>query len=167
MLRDAYDAVLAMLDKTSGERRADTCRTRLADHPRCAISRYVLACHEFDHGRPATAVRHMMVAHHAEPALASAALLVFAGLSQIETPERPLLDVLVRTWDEFRRPQFDQSARERRLLDCFARPAAELGRASPLAASLWRLPLETVRSQLRELSATSDAADAPLLLLPA
>lgn len=132
--------------------------------PRCAIARYVAGCYLFDHNRPAQAVRSMMIAHHAEPAYESAALLVFAGLNWIAEPQRPLLDVLLGTWDQFRRPQFSRTAAERRLLDAFAAPMPAT-RASELTVRLWRLPLATVRAQLSE-AAREDASDAyPRLLL--
>jgi hypothetical protein len=139
----------------------------LEDQPRCPVSRYVAGCCAFDLGRAAMAVRQMMIAHHAEPALESAALLAFSGLSWIEQLNRPLLSVLVETWEEFRRPQFDRTRKERLLLDMAASRVSEPGHVSALARSLWRLPLESVRAQLRRLASERDAAEHPLLLAPA
>jgi len=146
---------------------AERCAQTLQRHPWCPVSRYLAACCEFDRGRAAVAVRHMMIAHHAEPALESAALLVFAGLSWVEQLHRPLVDVLVETWEEFRRPQFDRTRKERLLLDALAPAEPGPQRVSPLARALWRLPLETLRSQLRRLAAERDRAEHPLLLAPA
>lgn len=136
---------------------------RVAAQPRCAIARYLLACHCFDRGRAATAVRHLMVAHHVEPQLQSAALLVFAGLCWVERREAALLPVLLDTWEEFRRPAFDLLPRERRLLDAFAQPSDELVGAAPLAQRLWRLPIRMLRQQIRQALGAPGAAPYPLL----
>lgn len=138
----------------------------LARDPRCPLTRYLLACQCFDRGRTAPAVRHMMVAHHREPDLESAALLVFAGLNAIRQRGRPLLPVLLETWEEFRRPRFDRYACERALLDAFAEPAPRLDAAAPLARRLWRLPLRTLRQQIAIAVSDRDTALFPLLITP-
>ena len=139
---------------------------RLQAMPRCPISRYLLGCYCFDRGRPAPAVRHMMIAHHADPALESAALLVFAGLNWVSRRKVALLPVLLDTWEEFRRPEFDRHREERRLLDAFARPREALNGVSPLARRLWRLPIRTLRAQIREAVLSPTAPQYPLLLAP-
>jgi hypothetical protein len=139
----------------------------LESRPRCPIGRYLLACHCFDRGQRAQAVRHMMVAHHAEPAFESAALLVFAGLNWLQRRDVALLRVLLDTWEEFRRPGFDRHTPERRLLDAFAPPREELNGVSPLARRLWRLPIRTLRAQIREAVLSPETQRYPLLLAPA
>ena len=142
-------------------------RRRLEIEPRCPVTHYLLACHDFDRRRCAQAVRHMMIAHHAEPALESAALLVFAGLNWVNRPATELLPVLLDTWEEFRRPEFDRQDKERRLLDAFAGPRDELNGVSPLARRLRRLPIRTLRAQIREAVLTPSAGQYPLLLATA
>lgn len=141
-------------------------RSRLRQTPDCPVARYVLACQCLERGAAAEGVRHMMVAHHAEPSLESAALLVFSGLNWAPRSGSPLLPVLLATWEEFRRPGFDRRRRERMLLDAFGAPDREVSRASPLARRLWRLPIRTVRDQIREALRTQDAVSYPLLLAP-
>ncbi len=140
---------------------------QLTTKPRCPVTRYVLGCHCFDRGHSATAVRHMMIAHHAEPRFQSAALLVFAGLNWVARRGDTLLPVLLETWEEFRRPEFDRFRRERLLLDAFAEPDPGLAQLPPLAHRLWRLPIQTLRAQIREAVRTRDAGLYPLLATPA
>jgi hypothetical protein len=139
-------------------------RRRLATAPRCPETNYLYACHCFDRGRRTQAVRYMMTAHHTEPALESAALLVFAGLNWVNRRAEALLPVLLDTWEEFRRPEFDRYYKERRLLDAFAGPRDELDGVSPLARRVWRLPIRTLRAQIREALLSPDAGPYPLLL---
>ena len=139
----------------------------LKAEPRCPVGRYLLACQCFDRGYRARAVRHMMIAHHAEPALESAALLVFAGLNWVQRRDEALLAVLLDTWEEFRRPEFDRWRAERALLDAFAPPPEELHGVSPLARRLWRLPIRLLRSQIREAVCRPETRQYPLLLAPA
>jgi hypothetical protein len=135
--------------------------------PRCGVTRFLLACQQFDGGRPATAVRNLMTAHHAEPELESAALLVFAGLNWLSRRANPLLPVLLDTWEEFRRPEFDRTPRERALLDAFAEASPGLEHVSMLARRLWRLPIRTLRAQIRSAVAERSSGPYALLLAPA
>ncbi|HRS28395.1 MAG TPA: hypothetical protein P5255_09035 [Phycisphaerae bacterium] len=145
---------------------AERLPAEAAARPRCPVTRYLLGCCCLDQGRAALGVRHLMVAYHAEPRLESAALLVFAGLSWVGQREAALLPVLLATWDEFRRPQFDRTWPERLLLDAFAAPEPGLGQAPLLARRLWRLPLTTLRDQIREAMPSPAAALYPLLAVP-
>jgi hypothetical protein len=139
-------------------------RERVRNQSRCPVANYLLACHYYDRGRRAQAVRHMMIAHHAEPALESAALLVFAGLNWVNRRSEALLPVVLDTWEEFRRPEFDRHQKERRLLDAFAGPRDESNGVPPLARRLWRLPIRMLRSQIREALLSPQAGHYPLLL---
>ncbi len=139
----------------------------VAVRPGCPITRYLLGCLGLERGRVALAVRHFMIAHHAEPRLQSAALLAFAGLNGVERRSAPLLPVLLETWDEFRRPEFDRTRPERTLLDAFAEPDPGLVHVAPLARRLWRLPIRTLRAQIREAIISRDAGLYPLLTAPA
>ncbi|GEM_PF-931590 len=142
-------------------------RQHLRHEPRCALTHYLLGCLCFDRGQRACGVRHMMVAHHVEPALESAALLVFAGLNWTDRADVPMLPVLLDTWEEFRRPNFDRRQQERRLLDAFAETCDGLEDASPLARRLWRLPIRVLRAQIREAAVTALAPAHRLLLATA
>lgn len=159
-----FSGVVASVVSGPGERLAERVARRLGESPRCGVARYLHGCAEFDHGRPATAVRNLMVAHHAAPALESAALLVFAGLNWVSRPNSPLLAVLLETWEEFRRPQFDRSRQERVLLDALAEPAEGLEHVSILARRLWRLPIGMLRSQIRTALAQRPSGPYGLLL---
>lgn len=163
----AIAAILSEWRRVPPDSRSAWLGERLRHAPRCPVARYLLGCHGFDHGQPATAVRHMMLAHHAEPDFQSAALLVFSGLNWIARPGVPLLTVLLDTWEEFRRPAFDRYARERALLDALLEDLPGLASASALAQRLWRLPIQTLRAQIRQAVADADTATYPLLLAPA
>lgn len=160
-------AALRECVRVPSDRRLADLSARLDRSPRCAVTRYLLACHCFDRDRPASAVRHMMVAHHCEPEFESAALLVFAGLSLVTREGTPLLRVLLDTWEEFRRPMFDRYPRERVLLDGVAEELPGLSQASRLAQRLWRLPIQTLRAQIRQAVASADVRGYPLLMAPA
>ncbi len=151
----------------SGDDWSARLQTRLEDHPRCPVARYLLACECFGRGRAARGVQHMMIAYHAEPDLQSAALLAFAGLSWVGRPSDPLLPVLLETWVEFRRPGFDQTRKERMLFDAFEVNDAELNGVGPLARRLWRLPIRMLRVQIREAVLTRNVDLYPMLLSPA
>ncbi len=157
MTRRRLAQKVAAYARCPADRLAAQLEAGLAAEPRCPVTRYLLACHCFDHGRSALAVRHMMTAHHAEPQLESAALLAFAGLNWIGQRGAALLPVLLETWEEFHRPEFDRRPKERLLLDAFAERDPGLESVSPLARRLWRLPIQTLRAQIRSAVLSRDA----------
>lgn len=163
MNRRRLATILAWYAHAPAETLAARLEERLRQQPHCPVSRYLAACQCFDRGRSAEAVRCMMIAHHAEPQFASAALLVFAGLNWISARGGSFLHVLLDTWEEFRRPEFDRTPRERMLLDAFAAGEPLLVQAPPLAQALWRLPIQTLRLQIREALLSPSAGRHPLL----
>lgn len=167
MDRPRFADLLQRYAQTPGDRLTTLLEERLLVEPRCAVTRYLLGCQCFDRGRSATAVRHLMIAHHVDVQLQSAALLVFAGLNWVSRRGAQLLPVLLETWEEFRRPDFDRLRRERALLDAFAEPDPGLELMPPLARRLWRLPILTLRSQIRAAVLSRDAGLYPLLATPA
>lgn len=151
MQHNGFWPALSDLSHAGGAARAERTQQRLSAHPRCGVARFLAGCMALDRNRPAIAVQHFMIAHHAEPDLEAAALLVFAGLSWVPRRARPLLPVLLETWEEFRRPKFDRRPRERALLDALATPLISgLDRLSPLAQRLWRLPISSLQTQLAQ-----------------
>lgn len=167
MSAGGWTTLIASLSGGPPEQMRQRLYTRLLAEPACPVTRYLLGCSEFERGRPATAVEHLMIAHRGEPTLESASLLVFAGLNWIGRRPSALLPVLLDTWEEYHRPEFDRSPRERVLLDALAAPADGLDRMSPLARQLWRLPIATLRSQLRAAVSQRAAGPFALLLSPA
>lgn len=163
----SWNQTVAALARPPADELTERLEARLREQPRCAAARYLAACQCFDRGRSALAVRHMMIAHHAEPDLQSAALLVFAGLNWIGRRGAMLLPVLLDTWEEFRRPEFDRYRKERILLDACSESQPGLELTPPLARQLWRLPIRTLRAQIREAVLSRDAGLYPLLSAPA
>ena len=160
-------SMLAGLPPRGSSGWASALRERMQQRPRCGVVRYLLGCELLDQGLPATAVRQMMVAHHVEPALESAALLVFAGLDCVSRNGALLLPALLDTWEEFRRPEFDRTRKERALLDAFDEPLTGVSGLSPLARRLWRLPIRTLRAQIRAAITSANATQYPMLVAPA
>lgn len=163
-MKDTIRSIVRKYRDAADEQRAALLADRLATQPRCGVTRYLAGCAEFDRRRFGVAVRHMMVARHAEPQFDSAALLVFAGLSWIDRPADPPLTVLHDTWIEFRRPAFNESRRERLLLSLLAEPEA-IAPAS-LPADLRRfvvLPIGFLRHEFARVAAeTTGDPSAPI-----
>lgn len=146
-------AWLAQLDAASLDAQL---ALRLGRHPRCPVARYVAGCRCFDLGLPAHATRNFMIAHHAEPQFESAALLAFTGLAWISRRDVTLLDALIGTWEEYRRPAFDRSPREQRLLDGFRLDTRAETAGQGELSRFWRLPIRTVHHELRARAASND-----------
>jgi hypothetical protein len=108
-----------------------------------------------------------MIAYRIYPAFESAAFLVFAGLNWLGQRDSSLLAILLETWEEFRRPRFDRHPDERALLDALSEPDPGLTSRCMLAGRLWRLPIGTLRAQLRAALTLPQAELHPLLTVPA
>ncbi len=167
MTSRALSRLLQQFAGVASAQRDSWLAARLMTEPRCPVARYLTACRSFETNHPAEAVRHMMISHHAEPQFESAGLMVFAGLNWVSHRGKALLPVLLATWEEFRRPEFDRTARERILLDACAEPIVGLERLSLLARRLWRIPIQSLRRQLRTAVQSGDASQHALLLAPA
>ncbi|MBL8878587.1 MAG: hypothetical protein JNG88_05655 [Phycisphaerales bacterium] len=149
-MRPGFSSGLAWFDQSSWSDWPAGVAARLRQQPRCAVARYVAGCRCFDANRPAIAVRHLMIANHADAQLESAALLVFAGLAWISDPTRTLLETLAATWIEYRRMPFDRTPRERELLDHIAaRVPLEAYAANANAAVFRRIPILRLRETVR------------------
>lgn len=135
---------------SAGPRGARVARlVELVDSDNCPLARYLLGCALFDDRQHAHATQCMMVAHHQEPRLESAALLAFTGLLACERPEDDLLDLALAAWREFHQPEFDRTGLERRLLDAVAAPELPAG-LSLLGVRLHRLPIDHLRQGLAD-----------------
>lgn len=155
MHRRSMVSFLQSLRGHSPAERTVRLQARIESHAQCPVARYLLGCEEFDAGRPATAVRHWMIAYHASWQLESAAFLVFAGLKLSSPGAPPLLQTLVSTWQEYRRPRWGRYRLERAVFAAFppprlrgpkARSHADLPKT--LEAQLRPIPLQAVRDAL-------------------
>jgi len=135
-------------------------REAAADHPDCGVVWYLLGMSLLARGDVQEAVRAFQVCYHRQPALETAALLVFAGQKLGRGGMDRLLYCLVQTWREMGCPPLERHPRQRRLLDeLSAADSLPPDNASPLARTLWRLPLPQLRQQLTQtLSAPEPAA---------
>lgn len=154
-------AIAEFLAVPAGQRTAPLTRL-LADDGEAPVTRFLLGCAWLDEGRPASAAQCMMIAHHQEPRLQSAALLAFAGLLWCSRPEDGLLSVVVDAWLEFHQPEFDVTPAERRLLDQCSSPGWAARGASVLAGRLRRLPVERLRRELDQAFVLREERFAPL-----
>ena len=166
MQNHALAEIVAVAKSSNVANYVSWLEARVAASPQCALTRYALACQYFDHGRVAQAVRQMMPAHHIEPRLESAALLVFTGLNLVRRRSGPMLDVLLETWNDYGKPPFDRFVAERRILDAFAESTRAIAGAAPLARHFWRLPIRSLRQELAVAVASADAGQYSLLLAP-
>ncbi len=147
----------------SREELAQAIEVRLFEQPRCAASRYLAGCLAFDDGRRAIAVRHWMIAQHAEPQFQSAALLVFTGLNAIARPADSVWSLLRSTYAEFREPTFGERPKEQLLFAAFEEPPPPAVSSDPQTAHFWRLPLHSLRAELRQLAVAAAPLPAGLL----
>lgn len=129
-------AITAWLE-TAAERRGEVMQ-RLLDEPGPnAAAAYLLAVHHLRSGEVKKAARDFGVAHHGDFRLETAALLTFACLKACEGPASDIVEQIVRTWGEMKRPQIGRSAGEQALLACLAQTTRDPPPLSPIGRLVW------------------------------
>ncbi len=104
--------------------------------PETALGWYLLGAMQLRGGRIREAARSFGMAHHRECNLESAALLTFACLKAREGEDCDLIEQVLTTWVEMRRPDLAASAEDRRAMECLAEPDCPEG-LTVLGKLLW------------------------------
>ncbi len=117
---------------------------------------YLLGCLYLRQGRTREAARSFGMAHHQNCQLLTAALLTFACLKTQEGQDCDLVEQIVATWHEMKRPPLLQSAEDRRILTCVAETEGEPPSASPLARIIWLVASPTNKARLMSLIGSDD-----------
>lgn len=155
-------AVEAWIRSTS-ENRGDAMQALLDEPATNACASYLLAAHHLRNGRVKQAAREFGVAHHSDYRLESAALLTFACLKAIEGPESDIVEQIVRTWEEMRRPEIGRSADEKALLECLAQTTRDPPPLSPIGRLVWCVVSPDCCREVEQLLAGDGPAWAALL----
>jgi hypothetical protein len=109
----------------------------------------MLGCAWLDRGYPERAVRPFQMAYHANPDYPVAMVLAFACMKVNCDTADNVLEQVIGTWQEVRRPALGRKPRERLFLAASRRGRAPAG-ASPLAEALWSLPAQSLRRQIAD-----------------
>lgn len=119
------------------ERRGEAMQRLLGEPGASAAAAYLLAVHQLRGGEVKKAARDFGIAHHGDFHLETAALLTFACLKASEGPESDIVEQIVRTWGEMKRPQIGRSAGEQALLACLAQTTRDPPPLSPIGRLVW------------------------------
>lgn len=104
---------LELWRNTPSALRAAALQGQLAADHRVAAAWYLLGSLHAQSGDFATAARMFGMAYHADPDLASAALLTFTCLKSAYEAGSPATERLAETWNEMERPPIGESDLER------------------------------------------------------
>ncbi|MBI5765071.1 MAG: hypothetical protein HZA51_16270 [Planctomycetes bacterium] len=103
-------------------------------------------------GRVRDAARAFGIAHHADFELVSAALLTFAGLKASSGAVADVVQSIVATWREMKRPTLGETQADGLMLGAIARTApAGPPNGSKLATLIWGVTDDAHRARLRDL----------------
>jgi len=148
--RRSYFAAMQAWLSAPAERRHEVLRRLTCEQDPHAAAWFLLGCALLRQSRAREAARAFGMAHHADFRLQNAALLTFASLKATEGPDSDIIEQIVQTWHEMRRPGLMQTREDRRLLDCLAATTRDPPRLSPLGRLIWFVvgPVQQSRLEL-------------------
>ncbi|MFH1420041.1 MAG: hypothetical protein ABII12_17335 [Planctomycetota bacterium] len=120
---------------------------------------YLVGCAYLQQCRAKEAARAFGMAHHADWRLETAALLTFACLKTLEGEDSDLIEQIVTTWREMRKPDLTRHREDRFLLDCLASTTRDPPRLSALGRIAWIVVGPAHQARIEQLaSAGGDVA---------
>ncbi len=125
---------------------------------------YLAGCAYLQRGRAKEAARAFGMAHHADWRLDSAAMLTFACLKTPEGEDSNLIEQIVTTWREMRKPSLPCHHEDKVLLDCLASTTQNPPALSPLGRIAWSVAGPAHQARIEQL--TSQGGDLATDLLP-
>lgn len=88
------------------------------------------------------------MAHHADCDLESAALLTFACLKAADGPDSDLVEKIISTWEEMRRPELLARPADSKMAACLATADPPPPRLSPLGRLVWPVVGPALRAEV-------------------
>lgn len=132
-----FQDALRLWRATPADRHVDEMKrlTTLPEAP--AAARFLLGCALLRQSRTAEAARAFGTAHHADWRLQNAALLTFAALKAREGADGDIIEQIIHTWREMKRPRINITRQDQDLMECLAATTRDPPRLSPLGRLIW------------------------------
>jgi hypothetical protein len=160
--RHDYQEAMRLWQETAPERRRERFESLTGGTEMDAPAWYLLGCAYLQEGRPRLAARAFGVAHHADYMLETAALLTFACLKASEGPDSDIVEQMIRTWHEMRKPDLNRRREDQLIMDCLASTETTPPPLSPLGRLTWLTVPRQQQSRLAKMIANGDANAASL-----
>lgn len=135
---------------STADARAAAVRALLDDAAPNAGASFLLAADHLRHGRVKEASREFGIAYHGDYRLEAAALLTFACLKAREGSESDIVEQIVRTWQEMKRPALGRTRIEQALLQCLVETTRDPPPLSPIGRLIWSVVPASGCSQIEQ-----------------
>ena len=154
-LRKSEQIVIDTFLSSPIDRRADALRALLDTTDCRAPGWYLLGCLHLRSCRVKEAARAFGMAHHSDYRLETAALLTFACLKAKEGEGSDIIEQILVTWQEMKRPDVVHRAEDRRMLDCLASTTRDVPTTSQLGRLIWLVTGPAHQSKIEEMLAVN------------
>ncbi len=126
------------------------------------VAWFLYGCSRLQAQQVMEAARAFGMAHHRNCNLESAALLTFACLKANEAAASDILEQVLATWNEMKRPDVRHSPEDRQVMDALKSQDPEPRELSPLGLLIWRAVDPAHRRRIEALLGSDDPRWAPL-----
>lgn len=149
-----FDVAIKAFLGTPAAKRSTAMRELIQATDSNAPAWYLLGCSLLRDDRTKEAARAFGMAHHRDCNLQTAALLTFACLKTKSDDATDIIDQILATWEELRRPDVLRRVEDRLLLDCLIATTRETPHLSALGRMIWLVAGPASQSKIEELLET-------------
>jgi hypothetical protein len=149
--RRQYERAIGLWQETVADQRMAAFSALPLETDLDAPGWYLLGCAHLRRYETKLAARAFGMAHHADCNLDSAALLTFACLKAAEGPDSDIVEQMVITWQEMKRPQLPRHAQDDLLLECLSADTPVPPELQPLGRLAWLVIGPALQPRVRQL----------------
>ena len=135
--RACYAVAEETFSSSSPEDRVAALSNLLAGFEKDGPAWYLLGCSHLRAYRMKEAARAFGMAHHGDCNLESAALLTFACLKADDGEGSEIIERVLETWEEMRRPEIGRRIEDREMMQCLSASARDAPTLSRLGMLIW------------------------------
>ena len=135
--RACYAAAKKAFLSSSPEDRVAALSSLLSGAEKDGPAWYLLGCSHLRAYRMKEAARAFGMAHHGDCNLESAALLTFACLKAEDGEGSEIIERILETWEEMRRPEICRRIEDREIMQCLSATTRDAPTLSRLGMLIW------------------------------
>lgn len=152
--RQSFDGAVKTFQDSPAAKRSESMREFIQAADSNGPAWYLLGCSLLRDDRTEEAARAFGMAYHRDCNLQTAALLTFACLKVKSDDSADLIDQILTTWEELRRPNILRRVEDRLLLESLAQTTREAPRLSALGRMIWLVAGPANQLRIEELLKT-------------
>jgi hypothetical protein len=159
--RRQYADAVRSWHETPEDQRLDVLSALRLDAKPNGPAWYLIGCAHLRQYRTKQAARAFGIAHHADCNLETAALLTFACLKAPDGEDSDVVEQIITTWHEMKKPDLLRRKQDQRLMACLQATIDQAPSLSPLGRLAWLVVGPVLRPKVQQLLSSSSPTQSP------